>query len=417
MHIIRNLTILIVNSKKHKSELNMAEVKTVLCLGAGLMGSGIAQVALQAGYKVILVDIKDEYVDKGEAGIVSGLEKLESKGKLGEGVTAAAVLENLTKSIDLATAVKDADIVIEAVIEKMDIKQNVCKTAIENGPDHLIFASNTSTMSITDIAKESAAPERVCGMHFFNPVPLMRCIEVIRGEKTSDDTFETAMAVAEKLPCLRGKRYIAPVLKDRPGFIVNRLNAPVQIYLSWAFDKAKAEGIAWESLDADAGGKMPMPPCMLTDFVGIDTMNHVMNYYKETLSPDFAPGEVISGLMESGDLGQKTGKGFYDWSEGKKAISEKIKAAEPAGIFDLNTTFAIMLNEGCRILDEGVASGYKIIDDANMAGMNAPGPFGWGKRNYEQAAKDLDALADKTGKDYFRPIELLKTGGFKKMRK
>ncbi|MBD3342811.1 MAG: 3-hydroxyacyl-CoA dehydrogenase family protein, partial [Candidatus Lokiarchaeota archaeon] len=290
----------------------MAEnVNTVLVLGAGLMGSGIAQVSLMAGYDVILVDIKDEFVDKGASQIEEGMRKLESKGKLGAGQTADSIMGKLTKSIDLAAAVKNADIVIEAVVEKMSIKKDVCKTVMDNGPDHVIFASNTSTMSITEIGKDSGAPDRVCGMHFFNPVPLMRLIEVIRGEQTSDATFEKAMAVAETLPCLRGDRYIAPVLKDRPGFIVNRMNAPVQIYLSWCFDQCDEKGIAWERLDADAGGKMPMPPCMLTDFVGIDTMNHVMNYYKETLSPDFEPGKVIKELNEKGDLGQKTGKGFY----------------------------------------------------------------------------------------------------------
>jgi enoyl-CoA hydratase/3-hydroxyacyl-CoA dehydrogenase len=395
----------------------MVEVKKILVLGAGLMGSGIAQVALMAGYEVVLVDIKDEFVDGGYSKIKEGMEKLESKGSLGEGVTAADMMTKCTKSIDLASAVKDVDMVIEAVIEKMDIKKQVCKTTMDNGPSHIIFATNTSTMSITEIGKDSGAPERVCGMHFFNPVPLMRCIEVIKGAHTSDETFNIAMDLAGKLPCLRGQRYIAPVLKDRPGFIVNRMNAPVIIYLHWAFDEADKRGIPWERLDADAGGKMPMPPCVLTDFTGIDTNFHIMNYYKETLSPDFEPGKVIKELNEKGDLGPKTGKGFYDWSQGRNAIMDKIKKAEPAGIFDLNTIFAILLNEGCRILDEGIASGFKVIDDANMAGMNAPGPFGAGKKNYEAWAKVLNDLADKTGKDYFRPIDLMKSGEFAKMRK
>jgi enoyl-CoA hydratase/3-hydroxyacyl-CoA dehydrogenase len=395
----------------------MVDVKKIAVIGSGLMGSGIGQVALMAGYNVVMVDIKQEFVDKGVAKIEEGMEKLASKGKLGEGQTAESIMAKCDTSIDLADAVKDVDFVIEAVIEKMDVKQDVCKTVIDNGPDHIIFASNTSTMSITEIGKACAAPDRVCGMHFFNPVPLMRLIEVIRSEDTSDETFEIAMEVAETFPCLRGDRYIAPVLKDAPGFIVNRMNAPVQIYLNWCFDTAREKGLDWAQIDADAGGKMPMPPCMLTDFVGIDTSYHVMQYYKETLSPDFQPGEVLTELYEKGDLGEKTGKGFYDWSQGRDAIKAKIKKAEPAGLFDLVTTFAIMLNEGCRILDEGIASGYKIIDDANMAGMNAPGPFGAGKRNYEEWAGILEDLADKTGKDYFRPIELMKTGGFTKMRK
>jgi enoyl-CoA hydratase/3-hydroxyacyl-CoA dehydrogenase len=395
----------------------MVDVKKIAVVGSGLMGSGIGQVALMGGYSVVMIDIKEEFVDKGVAKIKEGIEKVAAKGLLGEGQSAADVMAKCSKNIDLANAVKDCDFVIEAVIEKMDVKKDVCKTVMDNGPDHIIFASNTSTMSITEIGKESGAPDRVCGMHFFNPPPLMRLIEVIRSEDTSDETFETAKAAAASFPCLRGDRYIAPVLKDAPGFIVNRMNAPVQIYLSWCFDQVDQKGLDWVQLDADAGGKMPMPPCMLTDFVGIDTMYHVMSYYQETLSPDFKQGKVITELYESGNLGEKTGKGFYDWSQGRDAIKSKIKGAEPAGLFDLNTTFAIMLNEGCRVLDEGIASGFKIIDDANMAGMNAPGPFGWGKRNYENAANILNELADKTGKNYFRPIELLKSGNFSKMRK
>ena len=389
----------------------------VLVLGAGLMGSGIAQVSLMAGYKVKLVDIKDEFVDGGYKKIQDGLQRLESKGALGEGVTASDVLSKLQKSIDLASAVKDVDIVIEAVIEKMDIKKQVCKTVMDNGPSHVIFASNTSTMSITEIGKDSGAPERVCGMHFFNPVPLMRCIEIIKGETTSDKTFNTAMEIAGKLPCLRGERYIAPVLKDRPGFIVNRMNAPANIYIGWVFDQAKEKGIDWARVDADAGGKMPMGPCELADYVGLDTMIHVGKYYQETLSPDFAAPKVVKEMVDAGNLGAKSGKGFYDWSKGRDAIKAKVKAAEPAGLFDLETSMAILLNEGCRILEEGIASGFKIIDDANMAGMNSPGPFAAGKKNFEKWSKLLEDLADRTGKNYLRPCNLMKSGEFVKMRK
>ena len=395
----------------------MVEVKNILVLGAGLMGSGIAQVSLMAGYNVKLVDVKDEFVDGSYAKIEEGLKKLEAKGTLGEGITASSLLAKCKKSIDLASAVKDVDLVVEAVIEKMDVKKQVCKTTMDNGPSHIIFASNTSTMSITEIGKDSGAPERVCGMHFFNPVPLMRCIEVIKGEKTSDATFETVMNVSGTLPCLRGQRYIAPVLKDRPGFIVNRLNAPVQIYLNWIFDQAKEKGIAWERIDADAGGKMPMGPCTLADYVGLDTMMHVAGYYKETLSPNFEVANVVKEMVAAGNLGAKTGKGFFDWSKGRDPINEKVKNAQPAGLFNLENTMAILLNEGCRILEEGIASGFKIIDDANMAGMNTPGPFSGGKSNYEKWSKMLDELADKTGKEYLRPCELMKSGGFTKMRK
>ncbi len=391
----------------------MVDVKNIVVVGSGLMGNGIAQVSLMAGYNVTLVDIKDEFLDKALANIEKGLKKSESKGQLGEGVTADSLMAKLKRTLDLASAVKDADYTIEAVVENMKVKKEVFKTMAENSPAHCIMATNTSTMSITEIAKDCGRTENVIGMHFFNPVPLMRCIEVIAGEKSSEEAIETGMAVSNSLPCLRGNRYVAKVLKDRPGFIVNRMNAPGQIYLSWVFDQAKEKQISWNQIDADGGHAMPMGPCELCDYVGLDTMHHGMEYYAETLSPNFKPGKVISELVEAGNLGAKTGKGFYDWSGGRP----KIDKSQKAGLFDLQTMMAIMLNEGCRILEEGVASGFKIIDDANMAGMNTPGPFGAGKKNFEAWSKLLDKIADKTGAEYLRPCELMKSGGFVKMRK
>ena len=319
---------------------------------------------------------------------------------------------------DLIEASKDADLVIEAVVEKLDVKQKLCKTVIENSPDHCIFASNTSTISITEIAQNCGKPENVIGMHFFNPAPLMRLIEVIKGDKSSDEAIETAIQVSKNLPCLRGERYVALVLKSRPGFIVNRVLAPSAIYSNYIIDLAYEKGIPWEQVDADLSRpNTPMSALTLSDFTGRDIAYNGGLYYAEKLSPDFKPGKVITEMYESGNLGQKTGKGFYDWSQGRDAIMAKVKAASPAGLFDLNKTFAILLNEGCRILDEGITTGFKTIDDANMAGMNAPGPFSAGKKNFENWAKLLEQMADDMGKDYLRPIELMKSGGFAKMRK
>lgn len=156
-----------------------------------------------------------------------------------------------------------------------------------------------------------------------------------------------------------------------------------------------------------------MPPCVLSDYVGLDTLFHVMKYNEGALSPDFKPGKVLSDMVEKGALGRKTGKGFYDWSKGRPTPD----FAEKAGLIDINLMFSISLNEGCRILQEGVASGFKTVDDANMAGMNTPGPFGWGKRNWEDAITKLNDFVAKTGIKYFEPCELLKSGGFQKMRK
>jgi enoyl-CoA hydratase/3-hydroxyacyl-CoA dehydrogenase len=391
----------------------MAEIKNIVMIGAGLMGHNAAQICLMAGYNVTLVDIKDEFVDAGVAKIDEGLKKLAAKGKLGEGITADSLMGNLKKTTDLASAVKNADFVIEAVVEKMDVKKEVFKTCDENAPPHCILATNTSTMSITEIATATKREDKVIGMHFFNPPILMRLVEIIAGEKSSEESMNAGVELGEKLPCLKGKRFVPKVLKDRPGFIVNRMNAPVQIYLNYVFDQAAEKGIPWNQIDADAAGLMPMGPCELTDYVGIDTMFHVGNYYSETLSPDFKPGKVITKMVEENKLGRKSPQGFFDWSAGRP----KIDKSQKAGLFVVENSMAIMLNEGCRLLEEGVVSGFKIIDEANMAGMNTPGPFGAGKKNFEKWSKILNDLADKTGKDYLRPCELMKSGGFVSMRK
>ena len=391
----------------------MAEIKNIVIIGAGLMGHNAAQIFLMAGYNVTLVDIKDEFVDAGAAKIEEGLKKLEAKGKLGEGISAASLFGNLKKSIDIASAVKDADFVVEAVVERMDVKKQVFKTCDENAPPHCILATNTSTMSISEIASATNREDKVIGMHFFNPPILMRLVEIIAGEKSSDESMDIGVEVSKSLPCLKGKRFVPKVLKDRPGFIVNRLNAPVQIYLNWVFDQAAEKGIPWEQIDADAAGLMPMGPCELGDYVGLDTMFHVGNYYAETLSPDFKPGKVLTKMVEENKLGRKSPQGFFDWSAGRP----KIDKSQKAGLFSVENSMAIMLNEGCRLLEEKVVTGFKVIDDANMAGMNTPGPFGGGKNQFEKWSNLLNDLADKTGKDYLRPCELMKSGGFVKMRK
>jgi enoyl-CoA hydratase/3-hydroxyacyl-CoA dehydrogenase len=383
----------------------MVDIKNVVVIGSGQMGTGVGQVSLMAGFNVTMVDIKDEYVDKSYANIDEGMKKLEAKGKLSEGKSAADFMAKCKKSIDMASAVKDADIIIEAVIEKMDIKKQVFKTCDDNAPPHCIIASNTSTMSITEMATATKREDKCIGMHFFNPVPLMRCIEVIYGKNSSDESIDISMAFAEKLPCLRGPRYVAKVLKDRPGFIVNRVTAPVQIYQNYLFDKCAEEGISWKALDNDAGG--PMPTCVLADYVGIDTIYHGQKYYEKTLSPEFAPGKVITKMFNEGKLGAKTGQGFHDWSKGRPTQD---RSAGKARIYKLKYPIAIMVNEGCRVLEEGIATKWKVIDDALMAGMNMPGPMAPNQKTSERQVEVLKELIELTGKTYFEPCELLKSG-------
>ncbi|MFW9943104.1 MAG: 3-hydroxyacyl-CoA dehydrogenase NAD-binding domain-containing protein [Candidatus Thorarchaeota archaeon] len=386
------------------------DVKNIVVIGVGLMGNGIAQVSLMAGYNVTLVDIKQEFIDRAVENITTGLNKLESKGVL----KAADILARMKTNLDLSSAVKDADLIIEAVVEDMDVKKNIFKTCDDNAPSHAVIASNTSTMSITEMATATNRPDKCIGIHFFNPAPLMRLIEVIAGEKSSEEAMEIGMKVSESLPCLRGDRYVAKVLKDRPGFIVNRLNAPGGIYMNYLLDTCLEKGIPFESLDADLGQRGPMSSLVLSDYTGIDTGYHIRNYYADTLHEDFRPGKVITKMFKEGKFGRKTGQGFYDWTKGRP--QPDFSKIEKAGLANPNVFMAIRLNEGCRILEEGIASGWKVIDDANMAGMNAPGPFEIGIPNWEGLVKLLEETAEKIGKEYIKPCELFKSGKFVDMK-
>jgi len=387
----------------------MTNIKNIVMLGFGDMGKGIAQVCLMAGYNVTAVDISDDLIEKGLEYIKTGFEKLESKDKLPKGSSAKDYLAKLKTSKDLIEVVKDADLVIEAVVEKLDVKQKLCKDVIENSPDHCIFASNTSTMSITEIAKNCSKPENVIGMHFFNPAPLMRLVEVIKGDKSSDESMNIGVEVSKSLPCLRGERYVVRVLKDRPGFIVNRVLAPASIYINYIIDLAYEKGIPWEQVDADISGEnAPMSTLTLSDFTGRDIAYHGQLYYGEKLSPDFKPGKVLTMQMEKGTLGKKTGQGFYDWTKGRPQpdLSKK------AGIVNRKIFAAINANEGCRILKEGVVSSWKVIDDAILAGMNFPGPMEFASNNFKRLADLLEETAEKLGKSYLKPCDLLKSGKF-----
>ncbi len=395
--------------------VDISEVKNLTVVGAGVMGYGIAQVALMAGFNVILVDIKENIVDNGLAKIEEGLKKAQMKGRLEEGIFISEIMSKCRTSIDLASAVKESDFVIEAVVEKLDIKKQLCKIVMENSPPHCIFASNTSTFRITDIAEDSNRPENVIGMHFFLPVILQCCVEVMKGEKTSNQALDIGVEIGKRLPCLKGKRLSVRIEKESPGFIANRLLMPPLIYLSWVFDQAFEKGIPWEQIDADAEARklIPMGPCELTDYLGIDTTYNVLKSYETMFSLDFAPGKVLTDLVTKGYLGRKTGRGFYDWTAGRPTINLNKKA----GILNPQMTMAIMLNEGCKLLEENIVSGYKIIDDVMLAGTSMPGPFGPGKRNYEKWSKMLEDFVEISDKKYLKPCKLMKSGGFINMRK
>ncbi|MFX0094560.1 MAG: 3-hydroxyacyl-CoA dehydrogenase family protein [Candidatus Hodarchaeota archaeon] len=386
----------------------MRKIKNVVVVGVGDMGKGISQVCLMAGYKVTLVDIKDEIIEKAVSYIETGVKKLEIKKKL-SGSQVVDIMSKMKTSTNVKSAITDADFVFEAVIEKLDIKQKICREVFEYAPDHCIFASNTSSIRITDIAKECSRPANVIGMHFFNPPPLMRLIEVIAGEKSSKKVMETGVELGKTLPCLRGERYVPQVLKDRPGFIVNRVLAPERIYLDYIFDVADEKGIPWEQIDADISAPdAPMSILVLADFVGRDISFHTAEYYAQTLSPDFEPGKLMKKQIAARKFGKKTGQGFYDWSKGRP----KPDLSKKAGIVNPMVFQAIRANEGCRVLEEGVCTSWKVIDEAILAGMNFPGPMKSATKNYRPMAELLEEYSDKLGKPYLKPVELLKSGKF-----
>ncbi|MFX1366628.1 MAG: 3-hydroxyacyl-CoA dehydrogenase NAD-binding domain-containing protein [Promethearchaeota archaeon] len=394
---------------------NFDKLNNICIVGAGVMGQGIAQVSLMAGYTVTLIDLNEENLENGVKKIEQSLLKMEAKGNLGDIISIDDLLRKCIKSIDLVSAVQDADFIFEAVTEKIEVKKRVCHKVMQNSPDHSIFASNTSTFRITDIAEGSKRPEQVIGMHFFAPVPYQCCVEVMKGKKTSDEVLDMCVILGENLPCVKGKRLSVRIQKESPGFIANRLLIPSLIYSNWIFDLAHERNIPWEQIDADARTEklVQMGPCQLTDYLGIDVSYNSMKSYEKYISPDFAPGKVLSKFVLEGTLGRKTGKGFYDWTKGRPNINLRKKA----GLFNPEIILAIQLNEGCRLLEEGIISGYKIIDDIMLKGTSMPGPFSAGKHNYDNWSKLLDDIAEKTGKEYLKPCNLMKSGDFLKMRR
>jgi len=379
------------------------------------MGREIAQVALMSNIfnKVYINDTNDNALKNAKTYILNGLNKLESKGLLAHGLTTNELIKKLVIEKNLISSIKDADIVVEAIPEIMELKQELFEELGQYAPEHALLATNTSTMSITKIAEASKRPGQVIGMHFFTPIPLLRLIEVIKGEKTSQEAFDLGVAIGQRLPAIKGKRYIAKIEKESPGFIVNRLTIATSLLFNWILDMATDKGIPYEKIDNDFVSPPELGPLAKWDFLGLDIVCDVMNYFVKEISPEFAPGKTLTNLLKEGNLGRKSGEGIYKWFEGKP----NRKTNEKAGLFSPEQYFAIQLNEGCRLLGEKIVSGYKIIDDTMLAGMDMPGPFGAGKKNYEKWSLMLEALAETTQINYFKPCDMMKSGAFLKLRK
>jgi len=376
----------------------MKEIKKVAVMGAGDMGHGIAQVALMNGYTVALRDIEQRFIDRGVLGIKDSLEKFfVAKQKISP-EQRDEMLKRLKTTVSIEEAVKDADFVIEAVPEVMDIKKSVFKDLDKFAPKDAIFATNTSNMSITEIAGATKRPDKVVGMHFFNPAVRMKLVEVTRGKKTSEDTMQVTYDLATKM----GKAPVR-VEKDSPSFIYNRVNAPVMLLLELILEK---KAVSPEEFDGAFKAVMPMAPYELLDFVGIDVVYHSLKYLHDKLSPEYR-STALEQKVNAGNLGKKTGKGFYDWSAGRPTIDTSKATKE----FGLNDLIALQVNEATKLLDEGVAKSAADIDNAIVNGGGGFGPFQLAKGiGYPELVKRCEALAQKFNVKVFKPTDTMKKG-------
>jgi len=283
------------------------EIKKVGVVGCGLMGSGITETCARSGYSVVVSEINQELLNKGMSAMKSSMETGVKKGKLTEPDkdTALGRIKGTTKMEDF----RDCDLVIEAVIENLEEKKRVFATLDKICPQHAILTSNTSCLSILDMAMATKRPEKVIGMHFFNPVPVMRLVEIVKTILSSDETISAAKAFSESL----GKAVI--FAKDAPGFIVNRLLIP---YLLDAIRMLEAGIATREDIDQGMGlgCNHPMGPLTLLDFVGLDTTYFIAcAMYEEFKDPLFAPPSLLKKMVTAGKLGRKSGKGFYEYKK------------------------------------------------------------------------------------------------------
>ena len=289
--------------------MNLADVRRIAVIGAGTMGAGIAQACAAAGFAVTMRDIEQRFVDAGFNRIRDPLRKRVEKGKMTQGEV-DGILSKIRGVVDLKEAVAGAQVVIEAVFEKMEIKRELYRELDALCPLDVVFASNTSSLSITEMASATKRADRVIGMHFFNPAPVMKLVEVIRGSETSDATVDLIKGLCVRL----GKEAVE--VRESPGFVVNRLLVPM---MNEAFNLLQ-EGVA-SAADIDKamklGTNMPMGPFELADYTGLDIGLDVMEVlHRETGDPKFRPSPLLRKYVRAGRLGRKSGRGVYEYPAG-----------------------------------------------------------------------------------------------------
>ncbi len=387
--------------------MDIDDIETVAVLGAGTMGHGIAELAAMAGYNVTIRDIEEEYVMDGYEQIEWSLGKLVEQGRLSE-EEADEALDLVEPLVDLESAVEDADVIIEAVPERFDIKEEVFTTVDEFAPPEAIIATNTSSISITDLSEVTDRPERFCGMHFFNPPIRMPLVEVIAGDHTDAAVLDVIEALASSM-----NKTPVRVRKDSPGFIVNRILVPAMNEASWLIHDAEADIETVDSTMKYEVG-MPMAAFQLADVVGLDVIIDVLEYIHDNLGGAYEPCPLLLEKVEAGELGQKSGQGFYSYEESRSVEIPADKTDDMVA----TRMLAVMANEVAKLLQEDVAD-LGDIDDAMMLGAGFPdGPtriadeFG-----VDRLFAHLQEQFESTGHPRFEPSPRLasaaQAGGFR----
>ena len=339
-------------------------VKKIAVIGAGLMGAGIAYISAWNGFNVSITDTKQEFVDKGMERIRTDVMTGIDKGKISMS-DAEGLMGRLHPTVNLDEAVKDADLVIEAIFENMEVKKEIFAKIDASAPAHAILATNTSSLSIDELATATKRPDKFIGMHYFSPVPAMKLLELVIGEKTSNETIATVEGVGQT----QGKKTVRA--KNSPGFIVNRILNPALLEAIRMLERGEATK---EEIDLAMVniGKAPAGPFTLGDFVGLDIAYNAMSTLYREIGDCFKPPETLKKLVESGNIGMKSKKGFYSYS-GETVEPVPPKGADPQWIVERINIPAI--REAMILVDDNIAS-KEDIDMAMKLGASWPmGPF------------------------------------------
>jgi enoyl-CoA hydratase/3-hydroxyacyl-CoA dehydrogenase len=377
--------------------LAIEKLKKTAVAGSGAMGHGIAELLAIAGYEVTMIDISDEFLTKAMEKIKWSLDKFVEKKRIRR-EDADATLTRIHTTTSYEQAARDIDFAIEAVPENMELKKKVFSTLDSSAPPHAILASNTSTLSITEMGKATKRPDKVAGMHFFNPPHSMALVEVIKGENTDQETVNTLVELSKKL----GKTPII-VRKDVRGFIVNRVLGAVFNEAFWAYQRHEA---TMEGIDASAKytGGFPMGWFELADFVGLDIAYDVGKILYEAYGERFKPcSEVIDPLIKEKKFGQKTGVGFYDWTKGRPRIPFNLLDE-----YDVDRSWAVAVNEAAWIISDDAASPQDIDTGMKLGTYWPSGPCEYGDRvGLDTMLNKLKDLYAKYGMEMYKPCPLL----------